>query len=396
MGGEEGRSVAWGPTIKLAVGRSLASGLIIGIFILFNGGPAGPSLGAKLQMIVTMPVSLLIGAPAMYYLLLGMRAVLTPLAGDIVGLACNFMMMILSVMVAIGDPIIYLINRSAPHIFEVDDDFKLFNFKIWMIVLDTAEGRRQRAEAREAERVAQTREAARATTDQPEATAPGGGSSLFNRDGPAAALGPSPSPSASPSALAAQARSDEAAVSAAADTGLVLGSGPLWIVIGAGLLLVLLGGRMIVQAITKPKPGEAAVTQFATRMVRVRDAPTGQGSKVVATLQRGDMVTGVWTTAADGQTRWLRARLRSGAQGFVWEHNLDGQPRPAIARMINAELKVIASTQAYASPSANSATVGAFEPGDRVTAVGDIGSGWDEVMLKQGGVGYMPAAAAGS
>lgn len=139
--------------------------------------------------------------------------------------------------------------------------------------------------------------------------------------------------------------------------------------------------------------GESA-TVYATRLTRMRDAPTSAGSTIVGNLNRGDAVSGVWIVGADGTTRWLKVAREGQSDVYVWGVNLSPQPRPRLERLIGAEQSVITGTSIHAEPGTGAPYVDTLTQGTVVTAMGlvrnDAGELWVEIALRGGGVGYVP------
>jgi uncharacterized protein YgiM (DUF1202 family) len=137
----------------------------------------------------------------------------------------------------------------------------------------------------------------------------------------------------------------------------------------------------------------APVTEFATRLVRVRSATEVAGSSILGDLQRGDTVTGTWVTAADGQTRWLKIRWGSQGDGYVWSRNLSDRPRPILTSFGAGAQVAQAGSLVYPEPDIHTAPLQNLAPGDIATTIGATSDGWTEVALKGGGVGYVRADA---
>jgi hypothetical protein len=125
--------IAWTPTLKLALGRGAASGLMIIIIAGLAGQFKGATLMGVLGFYVFWTVGSVVGATATFYVIKAISAVLTPIAGGIVALACNIYLFMVSIMIAIGDPIVFLLNKQFPNLFECAD-LKLINMQPLMIV----------------------------------------------------------------------------------------------------------------------------------------------------------------------------------------------------------------------------------------------------------------------
>lgn len=131
-------------------------------------------------------------------------------------------------------------------------------------------------------------------------------------------------------------------------------------------------------------------TYYVTRMVRMRDAPSAEGSNIIATLQRGETVEGVMTKGRDGVTPWLRVE-RPGTAGYVWGKNLSTRPRPALTSSIGRAWTINRTSVIRAEPEFNSALLDTVQPGLKVDVVGGVTNDQVEIALREGGVGYLPS-----
>jgi hypothetical protein len=173
------------------------------------------------------------------------------------------------------------------------------------------------------------------------------------------------------------------------------------IVVGTGAFLLLKNksadtdaapGAADVQYGTAAPIGQAE-TLYATRLTRMRDAPTSLGSNIVGNLNRGDSVTGVWVIGSDGQTRWLKVSRPGQNDAYAWGMNLLPNPRPAISTYVGADQSVPAGAVVYTEPSVASPQIDNLSPGAMVSVTGVIDSVWSEIALRSGGVGYVSTAA---
>lgn len=146
--------------------------------------------------------------------------------------------------------------------------------------------------------------------------------------------------------------------------------------------------------------GRPAPTQYVTRLVRVRSAPTADSSTILRTLGRGTAVDGAWVTGTDGKTSWLRVSETNGAAGFIWSKNLAPQPRPLLESAADKDFTALQPTVIRSEPAADSTVLDTVSAGATLHSVGTIAGGVFEVALLRGGVGYVsneavpPAAAA--
>ena len=114
-------SVDWAGTAKLTLARGLSSAIVWSVLaLMMKGVPFGTIPGLFIQLVLAIAI----GAPLYHLIVRGIRSVLGGL--PFVGLACNMMLLACSVIVAIGDPIVFAINKSVPDLLGISD-FKLFN-----------------------------------------------------------------------------------------------------------------------------------------------------------------------------------------------------------------------------------------------------------------------------
>ena len=118
------RHVMWLATLKLAVARSFMSAMIIGLAMLVTGAPAADALAVSAIWTVGAPV----GLPLAFLGYKGMNAIFD-------SMAVNLFIWSTALMSAIGDPLVYVLNRQFPDLLQVKD-FKLFNFIPAIFVFD--------------------------------------------------------------------------------------------------------------------------------------------------------------------------------------------------------------------------------------------------------------------
>jgi hypothetical protein len=153
---------------------------------------------------------------------------------------------------------------------------------------------------------------------------------------------------------------------------LVVAVAAVAVMAGAALLSALHAGPLpfgafLGQSASRQGP---APTQYVTRLVRVRSAPTGQGSTVVRSLERGATVDGAWITGQDGKTPWLRVADPGGGVGFVWGRNLSGQPRPPLLTTMDQDLVLTQAASVRSEPSTSAVVIDTLQPGAVVHALG--------------------------
>ncbi len=130
--------VNWGPTAKLALGRGVASSLVLTILMVFVGGARTSGVGGVVTFFFMGIGALAIGAPINFLFIKGLVAVFERMGLGIAVLAGNVMLALTAALVAAGDPLVYFVNRQFPHLFEVAD-LKPFNFKPAIFVLGGAD-----------------------------------------------------------------------------------------------------------------------------------------------------------------------------------------------------------------------------------------------------------------
>ncbi len=134
----------------------------------------------------------------------------------------------------------------------------------------------------------------------------------------------------------------------------------------------------------------ATVRTYVTRETRIRISPTADGNNPVASLDRGDRLTGVWTTGADGTTPWLRITEGRHSGRYAWGANLAADPPPPLTRSIDADLTTLSSATLRASPAADAAPLTEVAAGVTLRVAGELATGWYEIRRPAGGVGYLP------
>jgi hypothetical protein len=132
--------VDWGATLKLALVRGLASALVLVIIGFMIGGFAGPGGGAggAFRFLLFWTFGASIGGIFYIWMLRAISATVGQAVGIVVTV-CTLMQLIVVLMVAAGDPLVYLLNRSLPHFLQLAD-FKLFNLVAVIFVRRPAMG----------------------------------------------------------------------------------------------------------------------------------------------------------------------------------------------------------------------------------------------------------------
>ena len=115
--------VHWGSTLKLSLARGFFAGLVWAILIY-------ASQGAPINLLPTPFVWAIIALPlALFLQLMGM------LFGAFMPLLGLWLHFVGSLMICIGDPIVYLINRSFPALLNIAD-LSIFNFQPMIFITD--------------------------------------------------------------------------------------------------------------------------------------------------------------------------------------------------------------------------------------------------------------------
>lgn len=123
--------VEWKPTAKLALARGVASSLVVTpLMVLFAGMPLAYAVPYFLALAITLPI----GGPLYLLILKGISAIFAGMGIGIGVLVCNIFLFMVAVLAAIGDPIVYEVNRRYPDLLGVTD-FGRFNLQPAIFVL---------------------------------------------------------------------------------------------------------------------------------------------------------------------------------------------------------------------------------------------------------------------
>ncbi len=118
--------VAWLPTLKLVLGRGFAAGLVWTILLSIGED------GLDVQTSLLFPfVWALIALPFVLF-----TGVIGRVFGRYIPIIGASIMLVGSIFVCVGDPLIYLINRSFPRLFDIAG-FRLFNFQPLIFIFAT-------------------------------------------------------------------------------------------------------------------------------------------------------------------------------------------------------------------------------------------------------------------
>ncbi len=128
---------------------------------------------------------------------------------------------------------------------------------------------------------------------------------------------------------------------------------------------------------------------FAVTAANVRDKPTVEGSQIVSKLTRGDRLAGTVVAGLDGTSRWLKLTEE---RGFVALSNLAETEPPLLATIVGKMRYLGDDTSIYAAPDEKSPKLQSVSKGLGVQLVGVTSSGFGELALRKGGVGYLAPA----
>jgi len=121
------RDVDWPATVKLAVIRGFASALvlvILGASLGMFSGPGG-GFGGAFRFLLFWTFGAAIGGVVYIWLCRAIAATLGRAVGLVVTVSTLLQFLVIA-LVAIGDPLIYILNRQVPQLLDLAD-FKLFN-----------------------------------------------------------------------------------------------------------------------------------------------------------------------------------------------------------------------------------------------------------------------------
>ena len=127
--------IQWGPTMKLALGRGAASGLIIAVVLVAMGPQEGGATPAEALVVwAVWSVAACATAPLLQLFLKGIAAVFAAMHIGIAVFATNVMIWGAALLVAIGDPIVFALNKAFPWLFEARD-FAFINLQPAIFIL---------------------------------------------------------------------------------------------------------------------------------------------------------------------------------------------------------------------------------------------------------------------
>lgn len=119
------KNVDWGATMKLAGFRGFAAALVLTLIGAAIGAFHLTGVGGAFRFLLLWTLFGGIGGIC-YIGILNLFAATLGQMGGIVQLVIGLMRLCVIVAVAIGDPLVYVLNRQVPHLLDLAD-FKLFN-----------------------------------------------------------------------------------------------------------------------------------------------------------------------------------------------------------------------------------------------------------------------------
>jgi uncharacterized protein YgiM (DUF1202 family) len=166
----------------------------------------------------------------------------------------------------------------------------------------------------------------------------------------------------------------------------------------AALTLLLLGlfwvNRFEWLGVERPGAEMVGVTGEETSLFVVADAnlrskATAQGSSISGKVPRGTKVSGVMQMGDDGISRWFK--LADG-RGFIGGVNLSVKEPPRLAKTFkDKDWSPATDLELRTLPDASSLILETVKPGSKLILAGLTESGYAEVKLTKGGVGYFSA-----
>jgi hypothetical protein len=128
------RRADWLATFVVAGIRGVCSGIVLAGLDFATGYYRSPTAPSPVYFLIEWPLISIIGMPATFYLFKGIAFALSRTIGGIATTASSLMLFFVSLIAAIGDPLLWIINRFLPVRFQVTD-LHLFNFVALLVVL---------------------------------------------------------------------------------------------------------------------------------------------------------------------------------------------------------------------------------------------------------------------
>jgi uncharacterized protein YgiM (DUF1202 family) len=128
---------------------------------------------------------------------------------------------------------------------------------------------------------------------------------------------------------------------------------------------------------------------FVVADANLRSKATAQGSSISGKVPRGTKVSGVMQMGEDGISRWFK--LADG-RGFIGGVNLSVKEPPRLAKTFkDKDWSPATDLELRTLPDATSLILETVKPGAKLVLAGLTESGYAEVKLTKGGVGYFSA-----
>jgi hypothetical protein len=140
--------------------------------------------------------------------------------------------------------------------------------------------------------------------------------------------------------------------------------------------------------------GERSEDQYAARDVIVRAAPA-RDAEILAREPRGTALHVKARPERADDVPWRRITDGPLAGGWVSGRNLLDEPPPSLDRGEpgSGPARIVRRASVRRIPAARGKEIAVVEPGDRVYRVGVVEGSWAEILLEEGGVGYVTVEA---
>ena len=129
---EDSRKVQWGSTLWLNFFRAFCAGTVWGVITLITNNPPMAGEFPWYSLPFVFPLALFFGFPMYTLVAKGFDAIM---GGK---LAENFMTLLFSLGIIVGDPIVFVLHRIMPRLIPVEK-FNFFNFIVFIFVLNPIE-----------------------------------------------------------------------------------------------------------------------------------------------------------------------------------------------------------------------------------------------------------------
>ena len=133
---------------------------------------------------------------------------------------------------------------------------------------------------------------------------------------------------------------------------------------------------------------------WTVRQVMVRQAPSAS-AVALGSIARGELFRGVPVRGTRDKADWVRIEAGPSAGGFVWAQNLATRERPQLEAELQQTMTLVTAAALRAEPDTASVTLRDLAAGSSVKVAGRTVSGWWEIAVDGGGVGYVEPGAIG-